>query len=104
MLDQLAAPIRPGSRNTDPETSREADEEQRKSLFGKRDEELREQIGDTKGDMSRAELEPAAFEEHVFRTIAELFGKEAGYWKGRGGGMHIADFGSGNLGATVRLF
>ncbi|MGH7070129.1 MAG: thiamine pyrophosphate-dependent dehydrogenase E1 component subunit alpha [Acetobacteraceae bacterium] len=32
--------------------------------------------------------------------FAELFGKEAGYCRGRGGSMHIADVGSGNLGAN----
>lgn len=71
------------------------------SIFGKSDEELRQQIGDGKSGMSRTDLESSAIEEHVFRTIAELFGKEAGYCKGRGGGMHIADFGSGNLGANA---
>jgi len=38
---------------------------------------------------------------HLFRTMAELFGKEEGYCRGRGGGMHIADFGSGHLGANA---
>jgi len=42
-----------------------------------------------------------ALEEHVYRTIAELFGKEDGYCKGRGGGMHIADFSIGHLGANA---
>ena len=37
-------------------------------------------------------------EHHVYRTIAELFGKESGYCKGRGGSMHIADFSVGHLG------
>lgn len=32
--------------------------------------------------------------------MAELFGKETGYCKGRGGSMHIADLESGNLGAN----
>ncbi|HEY6057851.1 MAG TPA: dehydrogenase E1 component subunit alpha/beta [Candidatus Limnocylindrales bacterium] len=40
-------------------------------------------------------------EEHVFRTIAELFGKEEGYCRGRGGGMHIGDFSTGHLGANA---
>ncbi|MFV2063146.1 MAG: thiamine pyrophosphate-dependent enzyme, partial [Chloroflexota bacterium] len=43
----------------------------------------------------------AALEEHAFRTIAELFGKEEGYCRGRGGGMHIADFSTGQLGANA---
>ena len=37
----------------------------------------------------------------MFRTIAELFGKEDGYNRGRGGGMHIADFSTGQLGANA---
>ncbi|MGZ8820627.1 MAG: alpha-ketoacid dehydrogenase subunit alpha/beta [Aeromicrobium sp.] len=50
---------------------------------------------------SHAELLEAALEEHVFRVIAELFGKEEGYSRGRGGGMHIGDFSTGNLGANA---
>jgi 2-oxoisovalerate dehydrogenase E1 component len=46
-------------------------------------------------------LREAVMEDHVFRTIAELFGKEDGYGKGRGGGMHIADFRVGHLGANA---
>ena len=33
--------------------------------------------------------------------MAELMGKETGFCKGRGGSMHIADFGKGNLGANA---
>jgi len=33
------------------------------------------------------------------RMMAEVFGKEAGYCKGRGGSMHIADFETGSIGA-----
>jgi len=36
----------------------------------------------------------------VRRMFAEFFGKEAGYCRGRGGSMHIADVASGNLGAN----
>lgn len=43
----------------------------------------------------------AALEEHVFRMICELFGKEDGCCKGRGGSMHIADFTVGHLGANA---
>jgi 2-oxoisovalerate dehydrogenase E1 component len=39
--------------------------------------------------------------EHVYRMMAELLGKEDGYCRGRGGGMHIADFEVGNLGANA---
>ena len=42
-----------------------------------------------------------ALEEHVYRTVAELFGKEEGYCRGRGGGMHIGDFSTGHLGANA---
>ena len=34
------------------------------------------------------------------RMYAELFGKETGYCRGRGGSMHIADVAKGNLGAN----
>jgi TPP-dependent pyruvate/acetoin dehydrogenase alpha subunit len=35
------------------------------------------------------------------RMFAELFGKEAGYCRGKGGSMHIADPETGNLGANA---
>ena len=34
------------------------------------------------------------------RMMAELYGRQTGYCKGRGGSMHIADFGIGMLGAN----
>ena len=37
----------------------------------------------------------------VNRMMAEIFGKETGLCKGRGGSMHIADFSIGMLGANV---
>jgi len=46
-------------------------------------------------------IRDAAIDYHIYRTIAELLGKEAGYCKGRGGGMHIAHFSVGNLGANA---
>ena len=50
---------------------------------------------------TREELLEAALEEHIYRVIAELFGKDEGYGAGRGGGMHIGDFSTGNLGANA---
>lgn len=35
------------------------------------------------------------------RMMAELFGKKTGFCKGKGGSMHIADYGSGILGANA---
>jgi len=48
-----------------------------------------------------AALLEEVLEDHAYRTIAELFGKEDGYCRGRGGGMHIADFRIGHLGANA---
>jgi len=63
-------------------------------------EQLRQRVpGCAPGD--RVALVESALAEHVYRTIAELFGKEEGYCKGRGGGMHIADFTVGHLGANA---
>jgi 2-oxoisovalerate dehydrogenase E1 component len=50
---------------------------------------------------TREELLAGALDEHVYRVIAELFGKEEGYCRGRGGGMHIGDFATGHLGANA---
>jgi len=50
---------------------------------------------------TRDDLLEAALEEHVYRFICELFGKDDGYCKGRGGSMHIADFTVGHLGANA---
>ncbi|MFN3335726.1 MAG: thiamine pyrophosphate-dependent dehydrogenase E1 component subunit alpha, partial [Caldilinea sp.] len=36
----------------------------------------------------------------VDQMMAEFFGKETGYCRGRGGSMHIADVSTGNLGAN----
>lgn len=52
--------------------------------------------GDTRQDM-----EEKALRVHVYRMIAELFGKRDGYCGGIGGSMHIADFSTGHLGANA---
>ncbi len=64
------------------------------------DEELRSRTGSA-ADATRDVLLETALEEHVYRVIAELFGKDEGYSRGRGGGMHIGDFSTGNLGANA---
>jgi len=64
------------------------------------DDELRARAPQAKAD-SHEELLEAALEQHVYHTAAELFGKEDGYCRGRGGGMHIADFSIGHLGANA---
>jgi 2-oxoisovalerate dehydrogenase E1 component len=63
--------------------------------------QLREFLGDPKARGSRAELHEKAFQLHLHKTMAELLGKEEGYCRGRGGGMHIADFHVGHLGANA---
>ncbi|MGQ9660887.1 MAG: alpha-ketoacid dehydrogenase subunit alpha/beta [Kiritimatiellia bacterium] len=63
-------------------------------------DELRKRVPNCRKKDRRALVE-AALEEHIYRTIAELFGKEDGYCRGRGGGMHIADFSIGHLGANA---
>ena len=64
------------------------------------EEELKERCPEF-SNLKGEQLREAVMEDHVYRTIAELFGKETGYGKGRGGGMHIADFRVGHLGANA---
>jgi 2-oxoisovalerate dehydrogenase E1 component len=64
------------------------------------EEQLRKRVPHSSA-ASRPGLLEEALEEHVYRTIAELFGKEDGYCRGRGGSMHIADFTVGHLGANA---
>ncbi|MHC4479678.1 MAG: alpha-ketoacid dehydrogenase subunit alpha/beta [Planctomycetota bacterium] len=64
--------------------------------------ELRQWIGEGRAaELTGEPLREAAKAEHIYRMVAELFGKEEGYCRGRGGGMHIADFSSGHLGANA---
>ena len=64
------------------------------------EEQLRGRVG-ARGAATRDILVESALEEHLYRTIGELFGKEDGYCRGRGGSMHIADFTVGHLGANA---
>ena len=64
------------------------------------DKELKERCPEY-SDLKGKKLLEAVMEDHIFKTIAELFGKEEGYGKGRGGGMHIADFRVGHFGANA---
>ncbi len=64
------------------------------------DEQLRRRVPQCPSSQHE-DLVQAALEEHVYRTICELFGKDDGYCRGRGGSMHIADFSVGHLGANA---
>jgi 2-oxoisovalerate dehydrogenase E1 component len=64
------------------------------------EEQLRRFLGDGQNLSGEALLE-AALQMHLNRTLAELFGREDGYCRGRGGGMHIADFNAHHLGANA---
>lgn len=58
-------------------------------------------IGKTSSTADHGQLLDEALDVHLYKTIAELFGRDDGYCKGRGGGMHIADFNMGHLGANA---
>jgi len=61
-----------------------------------------EAIGDKfSSNENRQELKEKAVRVHIYRMIAELFGKADGYCRGVGGSMHIADFELGHLGANA---
>ena len=70
------------------------------AIRGMSEAELRARVPDCTAK-KKTDLVEAALEDHVYRAVAELFGKEDGYCKGRGGGMHIADFKAGHLGANA---
>jgi 2-oxoisovalerate dehydrogenase E1 component len=63
-------------------------------------DQLRKRVPNCRSEKME-DLVEAAMEEHVYRTICELFGKDDGYCRGRGGSMHIADFTVGHLGANA---
>jgi len=63
--------------------------------------DLAEWMGVEYTGQPREELRPRALQLHLMRTMAELLGREDGYCRGRGGGMHIADFAVNHLGANA---
>jgi 2-oxoisovalerate dehydrogenase E1 component len=64
-------------------------------------ERIAEWMGEECDGRSGDELLPRALRLHLVRTMAELLGREDGYCRGRGGGMHIADFNVNHLGANA---
>ena len=71
------------------------------AILGMTPERLAEFLGEPVDGRSREELLEAALQLHLGKTMAELLGREAGYCRGRGGGMHIADFHVNHLGANA---
>jgi 2-oxoisovalerate dehydrogenase E1 component len=72
------------------------------ALRNRNEAELRKLLEEAKPFTFKGKtLQDKVLNLHLFRTMAELFGKEEGYCRGRGGGMHIADFSSGHLGANA---
>ena len=63
--------------------------------------ELLSFLNEKESSDSDEQLLKRAVDLHIFRTMAELLGKEEGYCRGRGGSMHIADFHAGHLGANA---
>jgi len=71
------------------------------ALLAMSPERLAEFLGESAGGRPREELVEAALQLHLGKTMAELLGREDGYCRGRGGGMHIADFHVNHLGANA---
>ena len=75
------------------------------ALYGMSEDELEEFMKDSEANQffrdGYSSTREAAIDYHLYRTMAELLGKDTGYCRGRGGGMHIADFSVGNLGANA---
>ena len=71
------------------------------ALRAMNDQELTDFIGGVSFKSNKKDLLEQALEIHLYRTMTEFMGKEEGYCRGRGGGMHIADFNVGHLGANA---
>lgn len=65
------------------------------------EDQLKDFISGVSFESKKPALMEKALEVHLYRTMAEFMGKEEGYCRGRGGGMHIADFNVGHLGANA---
>jgi 2-oxoisovalerate dehydrogenase E1 component len=65
------------------------------------DELLRKRVPNSQAAVGRDELLEQALGRAYLSHHRELFGKEDGYCRGRGGSMHIADFTVGHLGANA---
>ncbi|MBN2377091.1 MAG: dehydrogenase E1 component subunit alpha/beta [Sedimentisphaerales bacterium] len=75
-----------------------------KSAFALRemnDKQLNSFIAEVSYKSDKKTLLGQALDVHMYRTMTEFMGKEEGYCRGRGGGMHIADFNVGHLGANA---
>jgi len=65
------------------------------------EEQLKDFIAGVSFKSDKKDVFEQAMEVHLYRTMTEFMGKEEGYCRGRGGGMHIADFNVGHLGANA---
>lgn len=79
---------------------REMDEEQLRDYLVK-NRDVADHLGLDVDERDKQTLFEAGLRIHLFKIIAELFGKEHGYCRGRGGSMHIACFDFNHLGATA---
>src|SRR5512137_452603 len=71
-------------------------------IYAMNRDELIAFLGDDQAsDLPDDKLVERAIHLHLYKTMTELLGKEDGYCRGRGGGMHIADFNAGHLGANA---
>jgi len=82
-------------------TINKLNDDELKKLLDKRERYLKAIDEGMSNKDSKEELKEKAVKIHVYRMIAELFGKTDGYCRGVGGSMHIADFELGHLGANA---
>lgn len=71
------------------------------ALRAMNDQQLMDFVSGVSFKSKETDLLKQAIEVHLYRTMTEFMGKEEGYCRGRGGGMHIADFNVGHLGANA---